>query len=288
MTKDNELSSEASRLLDLARDVPALGSDRRERMKRAALAGFLPDPAGQSRGAPDAPIAGSMASTLRLPILTAVVVSAFVVAVVGPWALSGGSGGAASSAPGVVPTTLLVHSPPPIAATEAPVPSQSPISNASSALADIPTVSSPHALGSVKPAVLERRRSVEPGAVATRPTNAREIPSSAPSPPPAHVASTPVEATASSLHEEVRLVRGADAAVSGRDPNRALELLGEHERRFPRGVLSSERAMLVVLALCAAGRNAEALEHAARFKERYPHSPLQDRLAHSCAAGGRP
>ncbi|AKV00312.1 hypothetical protein AKJ09_06975 [Labilithrix luteola] len=306
MKQPNDLSSEASKLLELAGDVPALDSERRERMKRAVLANAPPAPSTPGGDTIGSPVAGRVVSTLRFATLSAVVISAFVVTVALPWSRSS-SGDLApptTSAPGVAPRAT------------APTPSasagelSSPIANAPVAAPDIPTISTPHALASAAEAKADGRRPTESGAVTPRPTAPSEpmrravgsaptvdenlvasgaAPSASATSPSAEHHSPPVASEAtSSLQEEVRLVRSADAAVSAGDPNRALSLLAEHEQRFPRGTLASERAMLGVLALCAAGRSAEATVQAERFKERYPHSPLQERLQHSCAGGTRP
>jgi hypothetical protein len=308
MKQANDLSSEASKLLETARDVPALDSERRERMKRAVLAMAPPDPSGPDSATIGSPVAGRVASALRFPKLSVVVVvvSALVAAVSLPWALSGGEGGddLASSTTSPARTTALAVSPEPsVSAGDLP----SPIADAPAAEPAVPSVPFPDALGAAKPAKPEGRRGMASGAAMPKPTTAAEpvrpivgspstgdgasgaVRSASAASPSENAPTAPVESAAtSSLQEEVRLVRSADAAVSARDPSRALSLLSEHERRFPRGTLASERAMLVVLALCAAGRNAEASAQAERFKERYPHSPLQERLQHSCAGGGRP
>ncbi len=300
MKEQPDLSSAASRLLDLAREVPALDSERRAQMKRAVLASAPSDPARSDSAMPGSPVVRSFVGALRAPILSAVVV-ALVAAITVPWAISAAEDGDALGASTTSPAgTPPLASPPDPAISHsgaAPPPSPtSPISNPPPPPApEVLTVESPHALGSLKRPGSEHRRTMGPRApapiddkslVASPASSTAPIVSPLPSPSPSPESAAP--AASSSLQEEVRLVRGADRAVSARDPNRALELLDEHERRFPRGTLASEREMLVVLALCAAGRDADAAEHATRFRERHPHSPLLDRLQHSCARGSRP
>jgi hypothetical protein len=87
---------------------------------------------------------------------------------------------------------------------------------------------------------------------------------------------------ADALAEETRLLRDADAATRAGDAPRALALLAEHARRFPRGVLGEERDAETVLALCAAGRTSEARAAAQRFLAARPGSPLAGRVRSSC------
>jgi hypothetical protein len=88
----------------------------------------------------------------------------------------------------------------------------------------------------------------------------------------------------STLEVELALLRGAKKALDDGDATRALSLLDEHQRRFPAGVLVEERAATRVLALCAAGRTAEARSSATDFLARYPRSPSAPRVRASCGA----
>jgi RNA polymerase sigma factor (sigma-70 family) len=60
------------------------------------------------------------------------------------------------------------------------------------------------------------------------------------------------------LAEELRLVRGAKAAIREARADEAIALLDEHARRFPDGQLAAERRSTRVTALCGAGRHTEA------------------------------
>jgi hypothetical protein len=78
-----------------------------------------------------------------------------------------------------------------------------------------------------------------------------DLPSrSFPSPPSA-------SPSAGGLAEETALLEGARRALSG-SPEQALARTREHARRFPRGQLASERALLEIDALYRLGRRAEA------------------------------
>jgi hypothetical protein len=87
---------------------------------------------------------------------------------------------------------------------------------------------------------------------------------------------------ASTLAEEVGLLRRARAALNAGDPAAALAHLAEHSRRFPAGVLAEERDAARVLALCHAGRRDEARAQASRFLRERPSSPLAARVRESC------
>lgn len=56
-------------------------------------------------------------------------------------------------------------------------------------------------------------------------------------------------------------------------PARALALLLEHARRFPRGLLVQERETLRIDAERALGDDTQAIEHARQFVARFPSSP---------------
>jgi hypothetical protein len=76
---------------------------------------------------------------------------------------------------------------------------------------------------------------------------------------------------------EVALLREAQAAASGA-PARALTLLDEAERRFPRSALGQERTVIRVQALIAAGRRDEALARARALLDANPGTAHRPRL----------
>jgi hypothetical protein len=84
------------------------------------------------------------------------------------------------------------------------------------------------------------------------------------------------------LDEELRILTRARAALGGGDAARALSALEEHAQRFPRGLLTEERISQRVLALCAAGRSAEAAREAERFLRSYPTSPTATQVRNAC------
>jgi len=116
-----------------------------------------------------------------------------------------------------------------------------------------------------------------------RPPEAQEPePERAPAPPIATAAAAASSAPRT-LSAETELLLAAQRELSAGQPERALALLAEHDRRHPRGVLAQERAASRVLALCAAGRTAEARAEAEAFVREAPGSPLVPRVRRSCA-----
>lgn len=84
------------------------------------------------------------------------------------------------------------------------------------------------------------------------------------------------------LEAELALIEQAQGALRAGDAGRALTLLAEHERRFPRGLLREERLASKTLALCRLGMKSEA-ERVARALERHnPDSALWPSVALSC------
>jgi hypothetical protein len=89
------------------------------------------------------------------------------------------------------------------------------------------------------------------------------------------------------LEQEVRLLREADRAVKGGEPDRALLLLDQHAAAFPHSTLEPERSAERVFALCRAGRVAQARADAATFLALHPAGPLAVRVRGTCAETGR-
>jgi len=87
-----------------------------------------------------------------------------------------------------------------------------------------------------------------------------------------------VPSSAGRLKEETTLVRDARQALRQGDAARALRLLDECRRLFPRGVLEQERERLAIEALNRSGRAAEGSARAAAFLRHYPDSPHADEI----------
>jgi len=84
------------------------------------------------------------------------------------------------------------------------------------------------------------------------------------------------------IRQEVALLSKAQAALSRGRPQEALEALSEHAQRFPRGVLSEERAATRVRTLCALGRTREAAAELKRIETLNPTSAYLSRARESC------
>jgi TolA-binding protein len=131
---------------------------------------------------------------------------------------------------------------------------------------------------------------VKPLAPITEPPSATVTPAPAPrSVPPSDEARTPDltaprEATASpgvpsgaalgapSLPAERALLDIAHTALANGEATEALDALGQHAKKFPRGVYREEREALTIKALRSLGRSDEAARRAAAFTTRYPNS----------------
>jgi len=83
------------------------------------------------------------------------------------------------------------------------------------------------------------------------------------------------------IEAELGLLSRAQRALSGQDPMLALQLLGEHRAKFPRGSLHVEREGLYAVAACEAKRP-EGPKLASRFLQTFPASPLGARVQAVC------
>lgn len=90
-----------------------------------------------------------------------------------------------------------------------------------------------------------------------------------------------VEPTPADLEEEMKLIRGADAALRAGRASEALSLLAKHQAEHPRAALAHEREGLRAIANCQVGA-AGSSATAERFLSRSPHSPLAPRLRSAC------
>jgi hypothetical protein len=99
-----------------------------------------------------------------------------------------------------------------------------------------------------------------------------------PAEPSAHAAALPEDG----LREETFALRLAQQALRDKDPEQALRLLDEQDRRFQAGLLPQERAAARVMALCQATRVEEARAQASRFERQWPRSPLLSRVRSAC------
>jgi len=84
------------------------------------------------------------------------------------------------------------------------------------------------------------------------------------------------------LAQEAVALAAIHDALTRQDPERALALLREQDRQFLSGQLREERSAARVIALCAAGRMADAERARASFLSAYPDSPLTGRVKKAC------
>ncbi len=97
-----------------------------------------------------------------------------------------------------------------------------------------------------------------------------------------------VPAETPTVEAEAHVVRRAVEARQAGESRRALQLLDEYDRAYPRGVLGEESAAERVLALCNLGRIDDARAQAAQLARTRPYSMLNARLRASCAAVPNP
>lgn len=106
------------------------------------------------------------------------------------------------------------------------------------------------------------QQGVAPGAAPSAEPSGHDVRASSESPVP----------SSSTLSAERALLDVAHSALSKGQASDALDALGRHARRFPRGVYREEREALTIQCLRALGRVDEAERLAAQFKTRYPRS----------------
>lgn len=152
------------------------------------------------------------------------------------------------------------------------------------------TQSSPAEMQRVRPA-MQAPAVVTPKVAETPVQAADTAPAAPPSEPSAPVApervGSPVgESTkpGNEIRQEVALLSKAQAALSRGRPQEALEALSEHALRFPRGVLSEERAATRARTLCALGRRQEAESELTRIEKLNPTSAYLARARESCGS----
>jgi hypothetical protein len=109
-------------------------------------------------------------------------------------------------------------------------------------------------------------------------------------PPSASPSEVPLDqnVTAASLREQVRLLEHARAELSARRTRMSLAALDEYERRFPKGPLAPEAAVLHIEAFLLDGQRAAAERMGAAFLRAHPAGPHAQRVRSLLErAGGR-
>jgi hypothetical protein len=101
------------------------------------------------------------------------------------------------------------------------------------------------------------------------------------SPPPVETRAPAKRGSSERLAEEVAILSRAETDLHAGRFADALRLLGEHERKFPRGTLVQERVAARARALCALGRVKDADAELVRLS---PGSLHEGRLREACGA----
>jgi len=110
---------------------------------------------------------------------------------------------------------------------------------------------------------------VEPSIALVEPAVAITPPKAAARPMPSRA---PAAKRAAANPEAELVLLGRAQALLDRDPDGALDVLGEHARDYARGVFSEEREVLALEAESKLGHKALARARAERFIEQYPRS----------------
>ncbi len=272
----NELSAEARALLEAAQRGEAPAPEARDRVRlalaaRLGLATLAPldaAPSSPTPGVPAAPVGPTAAASGSL--VAKIIGGGLLVS-----AVSFGAGWYAGRA-GLGPPIER-------AAVDRPVdsPQTSPSAAAERALKpDVVVAQAPEA-APVSAGVAPPAPSGPAQAHARKPSRAGEAEAE-----PEVTSPLELPARQSTLAIETTMLREAHAALRGNDPAAALAKLDELATQHPEGVLREERMAARILALCAAGRVADARTEAERFLVELPHSPQADRVRSSCALRG--
>ena len=134
------------------------------------------------------------------------------------------------------------------------------------------------------PKAVQKAAPVEPAIVTPEDVKLEEAPAKrAPRVVRPEVEKEPVKAepTPADLEAEMKLIRGADAALRAGRSSEALSLLAQHQAEHPRASLAHEREGLRAIAQCQVGAGGST-EAAERFINRSPRSPLAARLRSAC------
>lgn len=97
----------------------------------------------------------------------------------------------------------------------------------------------------------------------------------------------PVRRAQDHLAQEVAILSRATSALHAGRAASALKALDEHQRKFPRGLLSEERRAARAQALCVLGRRREAELEIGRLARTSPQSPNIARAKEVCGSGFR-
>jgi hypothetical protein len=249
------LSREAQAMLDTTREADTPSASDRERVKRTVLGRVaLAAAAASSTAGAASAAAGSAAAMGSTATITAVKVHATVAWIVTSLAVGGTAG------VGVVAWDRAQHFAASVAAHEV-----------------LPSGAAPSAASTASPRV-EAAMELEPPLAPAAATREQALA------PPSKSAGSGAMPRAT-VGAEVALLREAREALREGRPSRAIEVLGEHARRFPAGALAEERRAIRAIALCQASPGPGSRAEAESFLKSAPDSPLVERVRAACFDG---
>lgn len=85
-----------------------------------------------------------------------------------------------------------------------------------------------------------------------------------------------------SLAAELALLRDADAALDRGDAKKAIALLDQHAREYPRGQMVPERLLQKAIALCKLGKREKSRAAVDKLLRAYPTTALRARASDVC------
>jgi hypothetical protein len=223
---------------------------------------------GAAAGGAPAAIAGPWTAVLVKVVAGLVVTGA--VAVTGAGVLSHDGTGAAVSVPPPARSLSPTHEPDPL--RRAPATQPQPVLAEAVAPSPSGSPSSRSARTDATPAITASTSALAGGDLRFALPAERGARLAADGPPPG-----------SSLAAEAGLLRRAHVARMSDDSARALSILDEYDRSWPRGALQEESLVERALALCELGRREDARRVARPLLLSAPLSPLGTRLRASCA-----
>jgi hypothetical protein len=276
------MSQQAREILKRYRAAESLGSDARARM----LTGL------RAKIATGAPALGASKTSLLSRLATAgktkLILGALAVAVPAAWTIHRSQSSvdytlrtATPSVPAAPAVTAAAPRQDVVGAPKASV--DEPYGSASASDVDVPVeVATPETEGPTNEARPAPKRSAvaqrtqvataNPG-VTHKAVVLEETAEEAPAPAP----------PASTLDQEMQLLKRAQVAQASGRPSEALSILAEHAKQFPNGKLAESREVARVIALCQSGQAQASRSAADRFLAARPNSPFASRVRGVCA-----
>lgn len=141
------------------------------------------------------------------------------------------------------------------------------------------STAAPSAAAAIKADTTLAPSAISLNAAGSAPPEASEV-APAPAPKPDDVEARPHHAR-DQLAEEVALLSRAETALHSGNAALALQVLGEHERKFRDGLLAEERIAARIQALCKLGRKTEA---DAQLVQLSPKSILEEASRRACGS----